>query len=427
MGGRDAPTENAKGSNFVMRMVHMYRDNFGFGGRFYKLALVGYELMEVPAQLYGLNENSKTQDIPNVFIITMVSLTSTNLIVTPILLICEASTFTLLIVDMALDSTFFILNLALIRVSPEGLLTDISLWFPAVMIASTVLDAWHSKEHESLQWESNPSFDPAPQMPFYDNTAHRRASLGSVLEKTVRAAVGSQKRQMFFVVLLASSGLVLFLSTLIRGTLQYNVCIEEHGEAWSCAEPQVYFGNGLFGEMSCATEKVRKFACGGAQFETLPNLTHFKNVKEIDITGNKELASLPYEILEMFRKMPNLIVKGRGSNANTRINWSGIPDLVLHDPVPLSNLCKQIDYQWHHSSRDIDATRFAGIGFKEDTDQGDDSSRNIDVEQFADTKFNDDTDQRHDSSGNIDASQFATFDVGSYGDQWRNSSGDIDA
>ena len=132
------------------------------------------------------------------------------------------------------------------------------------------------------------------------------------MESSVRRALGGRTRQRLAVAAFTCLGVVLFTSTVIRGSVQYHACIEEHGEGWTCSVPQAHFGNGLFRSTFCATGKVRSLSCGGMQFAKLPNMTLFTDVTTIDVSGNKRLASLPYEILEIM-------------NTSTKINATGSP------------------------------------------------------------------------------------------------------
>ena len=51
------------GNHWIVTAAMQFYRSISFGGRFYKLALVGYELFEVPAQLYALNEKAAENNL----------------------------------------------------------------------------------------------------------------------------------------------------------------------------------------------------------------------------------------------------------------------------------------------------------------------------------------------------------------------------
>ena len=140
--------------------IQFYR-SISFGGRFHKLALVVYELSEVPTQLYALNEKADQNDLANYVIMIAIALISINMILTPVLLYVDASVAQLLMVDVALDSCVFLLNTAVIGASPEKILTDVSIWLPAVSMSGIILTAFQPRELDrtDIEWADNPSND----------------------------------------------------------------------------------------------------------------------------------------------------------------------------------------------------------------------------------------------------------------------------
>ena len=363
----------------VTAAMQFYR-SISFGGRFHKLALVGYELSEVPAQLYALNKKAAQNDLSNSVIMTAVALISINMILTPALLYMDVAVAVLLMVDVALDSCVFLLNTAVIGASPENMLTDISIWLPAVSISVIILTAFQPRrlDQTGIEWAENPSNDAS-----YDVTrivdeegvvkedteegrresircienasresagasfqlertsARRRDSLGTAVESYVRRALGGRTRQRLAVAAFTCLGVMLFTSTVIRGSVQYHACIEEHGEGWTCSVPQAHFGNGLFRSTFCATRKVRSLSCGGMQFAKLPNMTLFTDVTTIDVSGNKRLASLPYEILEIMNTSTK--INATGSPAYSSIDWSDVPHFQLSQGSELRFICRQMN------------------------------------------------------------------------------------
>ena len=91
-----------------------------FGGRFYKLFLVGYELLEVPTQLYALNEKASHKQLQNGVILIAIALISINMIVTPTLVYFDATVCNTF--DSRCDSRYMclLLNTAVIGRISEG-------------------------------------------------------------------------------------------------------------------------------------------------------------------------------------------------------------------------------------------------------------------------------------------------------------------
>ena len=304
--------------------MQLYR-SISFGGRYYKLFLVGYELFEVPTQLYALNEKANGNNLPNDVIMIAIALISINMMLTPMLLYVDASVLKLLTVDAILDTCVFVLNTAIIGASPKDILTDISIWLPAVSLSGTILVAFQPRgldgigiewannpstnvscnavgdaseegpverneedgEHENTQWTEDSSRMSADAGKEHEAASMRRRSLGTMIEISVRKAVGGRTQQGVAVVTSACLGVLLFTSMLIRSSVRYHACIAEHGEGWTCSEPQAHFKNGLFGPTSCAIEEVLALSCGGKQFSKLPKMTLFKNITTINVFGNK--------------------------------------------------------------------------------------------------------------------------------------------
>eukprot|EP00949_MAST-11_sp_MAST-11-sp1_P005312 g5312.t1 len=331
-------------------------ESISFGGRFYKLYLVGYELFEVPTQLYALNVKAATNELQNGVIMTATALISINMIVTPTLVYFDATAATLLIVDAALDTCAFLLNTAVIGASPEDLLTDISIWLPAVSLSGIILIAFQPQKleqkdierggRESIRWIENISIVSSSKSVGrnieHETGSAQRKSFGTVVEMSVRKALGGRMRQITAVATFACLGVLLFTTTLIRGSVQYHACIEEHGEGWTCAIPQVHFEDGLFGRTSCATGRVRSLSCAGVQFAKLPQMRIFEDVTTIDVSGNKRLASLPYELLHVSKER-NLKISATGSPAYHNIDWSYTPDFQMIDSKALGRICQQIE------------------------------------------------------------------------------------
>ena len=361
----------------VTAAMQFYR-SISFGGRFHKLALVGYELSEVPAQLYALNKKAAQNDLPNSVIMTAVALISINMILTPALLYMDVAVAVLLMVDVALDSCIFVLNTAVIGASPENMLTDISIWLPAISISGIILAAFQPRrlDQTGIEWAENPSNDASYDVARIvteeasvgeDAEEGRRESIrciemqaanqqaqafslkGQVREggfprhscgKLCPPSVGRRTRQRLAVAAFTCLGVVLFTSTVIRGSVQYHACIEEHGEGWTCSVPQAHFGNVILRTTSCATRKLLSLSCGGMQFAKLPNMALFTDVTTIDVSGNKRLASLPYEILEIMNTSTK--VNATGSPAYSSIDWSDVPHFQLSQGSELRLICRQI-------------------------------------------------------------------------------------
>ena len=342
--------------------IHFY-NSIALGGRFHKLTLVIYELIEVPTQLYALNEKAGTLDLPNYVIFLAVSLISINTAITPLLYLFEASIKTVLITDIALDGCVFVLNTLLIGASPDFVFADASICFPAIMIGAMTQAIFQPKvviqSGKNIAWVENPqdlsgraytnSNDRNMKQgnlemaePSLEEQARRsrRRSLGTSIEHAVQHCCGGTLRRAFITILCCCFSVLLFLSTVLRGMTQYNACIEEHGEAWACVEPQVHFANGLFGSTACGTWKVRKFSCEGRDFEKLPNLRLFERLEVVDVTRNSKLKSIPYEVLET---RDQIKVYARGSPAHEAIDWSHEHGLNISNSAALKNLCEFID------------------------------------------------------------------------------------
>ena len=178
---------------------------------------------------------------------------------------------------------------------------------------------------ESIRWIENASRESAGASFQHERTSARRISRHSC--GNTPPSVGWANAATPSGCTFACLGVALFTSTVIRGSMQYHACIEEHGEGWTCSVPQAHFGNGLFGSTSCATRKVRSLSCGGMQFAKLPNMTLFTDVTTIDVSGNKRLASLPYEILEIMNTSTK--INATGSPAYSSIDWSYVPHFQL--------------------------------------------------------------------------------------------------
>ena len=92
---------------------------------------------------------------------TAMALISINMILTPALLYVDVAVAVLLMVDVALYSCVFVLNTAVIGASPENMLTDISIWLPAVSMSVIILTAFQPRrlDQTGIEWAENPSND----------------------------------------------------------------------------------------------------------------------------------------------------------------------------------------------------------------------------------------------------------------------------
>ena len=70
-------------------------------------------------------------------------------------------------------------------------------------------------------------------------------------------------------------------------------------------------------------------------------MTLFTDVTTIDVSGNKRLASLPYEILEIMNTSTK--INATGSPAYSSIDWSHVPHFQLSQGSELSLICRQIN------------------------------------------------------------------------------------
>ena len=75
------------------------------------------------------------------------------------LLATGASARMLLLVDILLDGSYFMVNTALIGAAPTDVLVDVAIWLPAIMLASMVLSLFQVRKLEKVEWVENPEME----------------------------------------------------------------------------------------------------------------------------------------------------------------------------------------------------------------------------------------------------------------------------
>ncbi len=354
-------------------------------GKYNVFYLAVREVFENVVQFFGIQATGRSRDVRLVSFRTAVL--SANLLAVPLVAVLFwrkggplAGRGAAIIVEGLFDRAFVIVG-AVLTVGQQEITLDESVWgqvlehapslLPALLFllqsrsSLMALAAMHNVRHSEARAAA------ARQIQHWHRHRKRERRRSSKWLNVVQLARSSQalpsrsvvrKRRSycqyrFATVALASLsvisialGVVLFVHVATAVASQSQECERQAGRIATCLWPRVFFANGIFGERSCAFDRVVAANCSrsGLLEEELPEaprvfaamgrLTHIdlshneqlrqipfsfrniSNLESLDLSGCANFAELPFDVCA---SQTLVHVDLTGTVAQTRLDWSG--------------------------------------------------------------------------------------------------------
>lgn len=369
----------------VKRFV-FFRDSFwSAGGDFFWLKLVLLEISEIALQLNSVTTTASTSHVREISMSAL--LVSANLVVLPLLILLSRWIFpsletvgicaVVLLVEVVFDKIYVsvavLLRYRTLIQRDMGMMDQISvhgaLLIPAVLTALDLQDALTlsvqysavtteaRKNREELDasniTNSDENFIP-------DSGLRRRSSMqeraSHLFEEVTAKSPWILRMFLASFVMVMSVGLALGVYTAVAVHAASVDCENRIGKIASCAQQKFYFANGLFGDTTCAFERVEAFACVGdyelgAGVKALPDAVeeyermhmlasisvpgsylertpagwsslpfHHSRGLSIDLSRGYSLVRLDYSLCAS--TMPLNTLRLEGTPVSTRLNWT---------------------------------------------------------------------------------------------------------